>query len=146
MLFVFDSPFRTVKAMSRQPATDITVFWIMAYGVLQETENVLEKKCLHFAIILKMEAVTYSETLHYCQNLIPYVQDSRGVFAGKKQFVNELSVSIHLTACHSRRQTRKKVKAFFHPMLPDFQNSTPFWKVLRLRPFVRLVRATCRRR
>ena len=43
------------------------------------------------------------------------------------------------------------VKLLFQPMPPppslrDFPKSIAFWKVPRLRPFVSLVRATCRRR
>jgi hypothetical protein len=42
--------------------------------------------------------------------------------------------------------TTNKVKILFYPMLPDFRKRTSFWEVLRLRPFVLLVRVNCRRR
>ena len=37
-----------------------------------------------------------------------------------------------------------QVKVLFSPMFSDFRRSTAFGKVPRLRPFVLLVRATCR--
>jgi len=36
------------------------------------------------------------------------------------------------------------VKGLFHPMLPDFRNSTALWKVPRLRQFVLLLRSRWR--
>jgi hypothetical protein len=35
---------------------------------------------------------------------------------------------------------KKKVKALYYPILPYFRNTTAFWKLLRLCPFVLLVR------
>lgn len=35
-------------------------------------------------------------------------------------------------------------KALSYPMLVDFRKDAAFWKVLRFRPFVRLLRAGCR--
>jgi hypothetical protein len=40
---------------------------------------------------------------------------------------------------------KDQVKVRFYPMLPDFRNSTAFWKVPRLRPFMFLVRSAGRR-
>ena len=37
-------------------------------------------------------------------------------------------------------QNKKKVRIRFYPMIPNFRDSTCFWKVPRFRPFVLLVR------
>jgi hypothetical protein len=42
------------------------------------------------------------------------------------------------------KSLRTKNESIFCPMLRDFRKSFAFWKVSRLRPFVRRVRATCR--
>jgi hypothetical protein len=40
----------------------------------------------------------------------------------------------------------EKSEILFYPIVPDFQKNFVFWQVPRLRPFVLLVTATCRRR
>jgi hypothetical protein len=38
----------------------------------------------------------------------------------------------------------KSEKHFFHPKLPDVRKGIAFWRVLRFRPFVLLVKGTCK--
>jgi hypothetical protein len=38
---------------------------------------------------------------------------------------------------------RREMKTFFYPLFPDFRNRTAFWKVLRLRLLVLLVKEAC---
>jgi hypothetical protein len=48
--------------------------------------------------------------------------------------------------CTANLPSKNSVKTLFYQMLFDFRKSTACWKVPRLCPFVRLVRASYRRR
>jgi hypothetical protein len=75
------------------------------------------------------------QILHYCS------LEGVGIYPFRHNIALVYAVHI-LRFKHLECQRKKKV--LFCVMLPDFRKSVPFWKVLKLRPFIFLVRTTCR--
>jgi hypothetical protein len=57
-----------------------------------------------------------------------------------------LSAPLCVPVSSNSKKMKKGTILLFYAMLPDLRKTTALWKVPGLRPFVRLVRATCRRR
>ena len=70
--------------------------------------------------------------------------DGRSVVRSFNHLTVELVCASKTTACQSWGAFLKETNILFYKTLPDFQNIAVFWKVPRFRPFVLLVRATCR--